>query len=190
MSFTLRLGSRRLRQTSHQEDRLIVRNKCVQPTASSVAIQAQVAPSLGAPVSSQTIRRYLAEGHLGSRCPFRVLPLTIDASFWSSATHEETELQRNGTRSSLATNPDSISAVMTIVCSCVETRGERLNPDFILQRHTAPTVGVMEWGVIAYNTWSPLVLICGTITTQRDVRNIHQTHVLPLMQRLPGAIFQ
>ncbi|GFW37644.1 transposable element Tcb2 transposase [Trichonephila clavipes] len=48
---------------------------CV-PTASSVAIQVQVAPSLGAPVSSRTIRRCLAEGHLGSRCPLRVLPLT------------------------------------------------------------------------------------------------------------------
>ncbi|GFU48902.1 transposable element Tcb2 transposase [Trichonephila clavipes] len=48
----------------------------VNPTASSVAIQAHVAPSLGAPVSSRTIRRHLAEGHFGSRCPLRVLPLT------------------------------------------------------------------------------------------------------------------
>ncbi|GFX24135.1 HTH_Tnp_Tc3_2 domain-containing protein [Trichonephila clavipes] len=42
------------------------RNARVQPTASSAAIQAQVAPSLEAPVSSRTIRRRLAEGHLGS----------------------------------------------------------------------------------------------------------------------------
>ncbi|GFV38896.1 transposable element Tcb2 transposase [Trichonephila clavipes] len=48
---------------------------CV-PTASSAAIQAQVAPSLGTPVSSQTIRKRLAEEHLGSRCPLRALPLT------------------------------------------------------------------------------------------------------------------
>ncbi|GFW22074.1 transposable element Tcb2 transposase [Trichonephila clavipes] len=45
---------------------------CPQQT-SLAAIQAQVAPSLGAPVSSRTIRRRLAEGHLG---PLRVLPLT------------------------------------------------------------------------------------------------------------------
>ncbi|GFT75642.1 HTH_Tnp_Tc3_2 domain-containing protein [Trichonephila clavipes] len=45
------------------------------PTDSSAAIQAQVAPSLGAPVSSQTIRKRLAEGHLGSQRPIRVLPL-------------------------------------------------------------------------------------------------------------------
>ncbi|GFU38301.1 transposable element Tcb2 transposase [Trichonephila clavipes] len=69
----------KLRTTStdqSREDRHIVINARVQPTASSAAIQAQVAPSLGAPVSSRTIRRCLAEGHLGSRRPFRVLHLT------------------------------------------------------------------------------------------------------------------
>ncbi|GFV46268.1 transposable element Tcb2 transposase [Trichonephila clavipes] len=66
MSCTRIPGSGRPRQTSRQEDRHIVRNSCVQPTASSAAIQAKVAPSLGSPVSSQTIRRRLAEGHLGS----------------------------------------------------------------------------------------------------------------------------
>ncbi|GFX99802.1 transposable element Tcb1 transposase [Trichonephila clavipes] len=50
--------------------------------------------------------------------------------------------------------------------------------------------GVTVWGVIAYNTRSPLVLIHGTITAQRYVHDIQQTHVLPLRQRLPGAIFQ
>ncbi|GFX50830.1 transposable element Tcb2 transposase [Trichonephila clavipes] len=75
MSFTRRPGSGRPQQTSRREDRHIVRNARVQPTASSAAIQAQVAPSLRAPVSSRTIRRRLAEVHLGSRCPLRVLPL-------------------------------------------------------------------------------------------------------------------
>ncbi|GFX63020.1 transposable element Tcb2 transposase [Trichonephila clavipes] len=50
------------------------RKKCT--TASYAAIQAQVAPSLGIPVSSRAIRRRLAKGHLGSRCPLRLLPLT------------------------------------------------------------------------------------------------------------------
>ncbi|GFY11082.1 HTH_Tnp_Tc3_2 domain-containing protein [Trichonephila clavipes] len=56
-----RPGSRRSRQTSREEDHHIIRNASVQPTASSAAIQAQVAPSLGAPVSSRTIRRGLTE---------------------------------------------------------------------------------------------------------------------------------
>ncbi|GFT76833.1 transposable element Tcb2 transposase [Trichonephila clavipes] len=52
ISFTRRPSSGRSRQTSPREDRQIVRNAHVQPTASSVTIQAQVAPSLGATVSS------------------------------------------------------------------------------------------------------------------------------------------
>ncbi|GFX73927.1 transposable element Tcb2 transposase [Trichonephila clavipes] len=68
-------------------------------------------------------------------------------------------------------------------------RGERFNPGFALQRHTAPTVGVMVWGAIANNTRSPLVLIRGTMRAQH-VHDILQPHVLPLMQRLPRAIFQ
>ncbi|GFU55618.1 transposable element Tcb2 transposase [Trichonephila clavipes] len=63
-------------KTSHREYRHIVRNVRVQPSASSATIQAQVAPSLGAPMSSRTIRRRLAEGHLGLWHPLRVLPLT------------------------------------------------------------------------------------------------------------------
>ncbi|GFV60669.1 transposable element Tcb2 transposase [Trichonephila clavipes] len=43
---------------------------------------------------------------------------------------------------------------------------------------------------IAYNTRSLLLLIRGTMTAQRYVHNILQPHVLPLMQRFPGAIFQ
>ncbi|GFX19479.1 transposable element Tcb2 transposase [Trichonephila clavipes] len=121
MSFTRRPGSGHPRRTSHPEDRHIVRNARVQPTASLAAIQAQAAPSLRVPVSSRTIRRRLAEGHLELRRPLRVLPL--------SPTHRRLRLewchargnwtvQWNGTRSSLVTNPDSMSAVMTIVFVC------------------------------------------------------------------------
>ncbi|GFW08242.1 transposable element Tcb2 transposase [Trichonephila clavipes] len=60
----------------------------------------------------------------------------------------------------------------------------------VLQRHIAPTAGVMVWGAIACNTKSFLVLIRGTMTAQGYVHDIQQPHVLPLMQRLPGAIFQ
>ncbi|GFX70843.1 transposable element Tcb2 transposase [Trichonephila clavipes] len=76
MPFTRRPGSGHPRQTSRREDRHIVRNARVQPTASLAVIQAQVALSLGISVTSRTIRRRLAEGHLGSRCPLRVLSLT------------------------------------------------------------------------------------------------------------------
>ncbi|GFW47351.1 transposable element Tcb1 transposase [Trichonephila clavipes] len=155
MSFTRRPGSRLPRQTSRREDLHIVRNARVQSTALSAAIQAQVAPSLGAPVSSRTIRRRLAKGHLGSR---------DESRFNLSNDNNRVRVWR--------------------------PRGERLNPTFTLQRHTAPTAGVTVWGAIALNTQSPLVWIRGTTTAQRYVHDILQPHVLPLMQRLLGAIFQ
>ncbi|GFV72012.1 transposable element Tcb2 transposase [Trichonephila clavipes] len=142
-------------QTSCREDHHIVRNACVQPTSSSAAIQAQVVPLLGAPVSSRTIRSQLAEGHLGSWCPLRVLPLT--------PIHRRLCLERN----------DGIRVHVW------RPRGEHLNPAFALQRHTAPTDGVMLWGAIAYNnTRSSLVLIRGIMSAQRYVHDILQPHVL------------
>ncbi|GFV70019.1 HTH_Tnp_Tc3_2 domain-containing protein [Trichonephila clavipes] len=89
MLFTQRPGTRHPRYTSCREDGHIIRNARVLPIVSSAAIQVQVVPSLDAPVSSRTIRRRLAEGHLGSRSPLRVLPFTqpIDASIWSGSVH-------------------------------------------------------------------------------------------------------
>ncbi|GFW14276.1 transposable element Tcb2 transposase [Trichonephila clavipes] len=157
MSFTGRQGSGRPRLTSRREDCRIVRNALVQPTASSSTIQAYVAPSLGAPVSSRTLRRRLSEGHLGSRRPLRVLPLT--------PTHRRLRLKwcrARGNWTAEEWNQIVFSDEFRFNLSsddhrvCVwRPRGERLNPAFVLQRHTAPTAGVMVWGAIAYNTRSP-----------------------------------
>ncbi|GFV44402.1 transposable element Tcb2 transposase [Trichonephila clavipes] len=170
MSFTQRPGSGCPRQTSRREDRHIVRNARVQPTASSAALQAQVAPSLGAPVSSQTIRRRLAEGHLGSA-----------RENWTTAEWDQVVFNDDS-----RFNPSSDDNRVRVW----RPRGECLNPAFALQRHIAPTAGVILWGAIAYNTRPPIVLIRGTMTAQRNVHDIMKPHVLPLMQRLLGAIFQ
>ncbi|GFU60892.1 transposable element Tcb2 transposase [Trichonephila clavipes] len=137
MSFTRRPGSRRPQQTSRQEDRKIVRNSRVQTTASSAAIQAQaqVAPSLGAPVSSGTIRRCLPEGHLGSRRPLCVLPLT--------PTHRLLRLEwcrARGIWTAAEWNQFLFSDESRFNLSCDNNHvrvcrpcGERLNPAFALQ---------------------------------------------------------
>ncbi|GFX95279.1 transposable element Tcb2 transposase [Trichonephila clavipes] len=118
MSFTRIQGSGCPRQTSDREDRHMVRNVRLQPSASSDAIKAQVESSLGTPMSSQTIRRHLDEGHLGSRHPLRLLLLT--------PTHQRLHLEwccarRNWTAAvwnQVVFSDESrfISAVMTIVC--------------------------------------------------------------------------
>ncbi|GFV74459.1 uncharacterized protein TNCV_5129011 [Trichonephila clavipes] len=58
----------------------------------------------------------------------------------SGAACEETGMQRNGTRSSLASDPDSTSTVMAIVFRVWRPRGERLNPAFALQRLPDPQI--------------------------------------------------
>ncbi|GFX02838.1 hypothetical protein TNCV_4438201 [Trichonephila clavipes] len=75
----------------------------------------------------------------------------IDASVWSGAAEWNRVVFNDESRLT--------SVVMTIVYACGD-----LNPTSALQRHTAPTAGVMVWGVIAYDTGSPLVLIRGTMT--------------------------
>ncbi|GFV69017.1 HTH_Tnp_Tc3_2 domain-containing protein [Trichonephila clavipes] len=80
MSFPQRPGSGHPRQINRREDRRIVRNASVQSTASSASVQAQVTPSLGAPVSSRTIRRHLAEGHFGIAAPITCAALDAHPS--------------------------------------------------------------------------------------------------------------
>ncbi|GFW21425.1 regulator of G-protein signaling 3 [Trichonephila clavipes] len=104
-----------------------------------------VAPSLGAPVSSRSIRRRLSESHLGSRRPLLVLPFThIHRRLcleWCRARGNWTAAERNQvvfsdeSRFNLSSNDNRVR-----VC---RPRGERLNPAFALQRHTAPTADVM-----------------------------------------------
>ncbi|GFU41301.1 transposable element Tcb2 transposase [Trichonephila clavipes] len=150
ISFTRRPGSGCPRLTSKREDRHIVRNARVQPTASSV----QVAPSIGTPVSSRTMRRHLAEGHLGSQRSLRLLPLSPTHRCllleWCHARENWTAAEWNQfvfsdeSRFSLSSEDNRVRVW--------RPRGERLNPAFASYHHTAPTAGVMVWGAIDNNT--------------------------------------
>ncbi|GFY18304.1 transposable element Tcb1 transposase [Trichonephila clavipes] len=96
---------------------------------------AQVAPSLGAPVSSRTIPTRLAEGHLGSRRPLRVLLLTPTHRHlrleWCHARGNWTEEEGNQvvisdeSRFYLSSDGNRVREW--------RPRGERLNPTFVLQ---------------------------------------------------------
>ncbi|GFW14598.1 transposable element Tcb2 transposase [Trichonephila clavipes] len=112
-------------------------SNCV-PTASSAAIRAQVATLLGTPVSSRTIRKRLAEGHLGSWHPLRKLLLT--------PTHQSLRLE------SCCARGNWIAADWNQIIFSDESRfrlssddnfvrvwrprGEFLNYVFVLQRHS------------------------------------------------------
>ncbi|GFX19133.1 transposable element Tcb2 transposase [Trichonephila clavipes] len=68
--------------------------------------------------------------------------------------------------------------------------GERYNPPLTVLHHTTRTAGVMVWGLIAYDSWSTLIVMCGTLTGQRYVDDILRPHVGTFLNGLPGAIFQ
>ncbi|GFW71233.1 uncharacterized protein TNCV_536511 [Trichonephila clavipes] len=180
-SFARRPGSGRPRQTSYREDRHIVRNARLQPTGSPAAIQALVAPSLGSlyflePYEVAWLKDVWDRGAHDVCCPLRP---PIDASIWRGAGYED-GLQRNGTRSSLATNPDSISAVMTIVFAC----GDPVVNASILPLRDILVPQLCDGMGCHYlqYTVTPSIDPWHHMTAQWFVRYILQPHVLPLMQ--------
>ncbi|GFU52381.1 transposable element Tcb1 transposase [Trichonephila clavipes] len=121
-------------------------------------------PGSGRP--RQTTRREYCP--IESRRPLRVLPLKPTQRHlrleWCHARENWTAAEWNQivfsdeSRFNLSSDDNRIRVS--------RPRGERFNSVFALQRHTAPIAGVMVWGAIAYNTRSPLVLICCTMTAQ------------------------
>ncbi|GFX84552.1 transposable element Tcb2 transposase [Trichonephila clavipes] len=68
--------------------------------------------------------------------------------------------------------------------------GELYNSPHTVLRHTASTAGAMVWVAIAYDSRSTLIVMRGTVTSQRYVDDILPPHVGPFLNGLPGAIFQ
>ncbi|GFY35791.1 transposable element Tcb1 transposase [Trichonephila clavipes] len=68
------------------------------------------------------------------------------------------------------------------------TIGSYLAEGYLVSRHPLP--GVMVWSAIAYDARSPPLLIHCTLAAYWYVPDILHPHVLLLMARLQGAIFQ
>ncbi|GFT57599.1 uncharacterized protein TNCV_3137121 [Trichonephila clavipes] len=59
--------------------------------------------------------------------------------------------------------------------------GQRSDPAFIVERHTAISQGVTVWGAISWDTRSSLVILQGTLTARRYVDDILTPIVLPML---------
>ncbi|GFY00315.1 transposable element Tcb2 transposase [Trichonephila clavipes] len=68
--------------------------------------------------------------------------------------------------------------------------GQRSDPAFIVERHTAISQSVTVWGAISWDTRSSLVVLQGTLTACRYVDDILTPIVLPMLSSRPGAIYQ
>ncbi|GFW72237.1 HTH_Tnp_Tc3_2 domain-containing protein [Trichonephila clavipes] len=68
--------------------------------------------------------------------------------------------------------------------------GQRSDPAFIVERHTAISQGVTVWGAISWDTRSSLVVLQGTLTARRYVDDTLTPIVLLMLSSRPGAIYQ
>ncbi|KFM77750.1 Transcription initiation factor TFIID subunit 5, partial [Stegodyphus mimosarum] len=68
--------------------------------------------------------------------------------------------------------------------------GQRSQSAFVLQRHTAITLGVMVWGTISYDSRTSLVILRTSLTARGYVDTILRPVALPFMARHARAIFQ
>ncbi|GFV60302.1 transposable element Tcb1 transposase [Trichonephila clavipes] len=142
--------------------------------------------------SRETIRRRLTEVGLRSRRPLRRLPLTphhrqCRLDFCQPrATWSVTDWRRvifsDESRFSLSAD-DHRTRVW-------RRTGQRSDPAFIVERHTAISQGVTVWGAISWDTRSSLVVFQGTWTARRYVDDILTPIVLPMLSSSPGALYQ
>ncbi|GFU99965.1 HTH_Tnp_Tc3_2 domain-containing protein [Trichonephila clavipes] len=175
-----------------REDRAIRRVATSAPTTSLASIQRHLPPSRHPVPSRETIRRRLTEVGLRSRRPLRRLPLTphhrqcrLDfcrpRATWS-VTDWRRVIFSDESRFSLSAD-DHRTRVW-------RRTGQRSDPAFIVERHTAISQGVTVWGAISWDTRSSLVVLQGTLTARRYVDDILTPIVLPMLSSRPGAIYQ
>ncbi|GFU91579.1 transposable element Tcb1 transposase [Trichonephila clavipes] len=155
-------GSGANRKTTRREDRRIVRQALVDPTATRSTIRADI----GVAIVPQTTSRHLAEANLKSKRPFCALPLTPE--------HRQLRLQWCQARSMW-----NITDWQKVMFSD-ESR-------FVLETDDNC---VQMWRHPAYDSRSTLIAMLGTLKGQRYVYDILRPCVGPFLNGLPGAIFQ
>ncbi|GFS88587.1 transposable element Tcb2 transposase [Trichonephila clavipes] len=166
-------GSGRPRNTNDREDRAIRRVATSAPTTSLASIQRHLPPSRHPVPSRETIRRRLTEAVSTGFCRPRA---TWSVTDWRRVIFSDES------RFSLSAD-DHRTRVW-------RRTGQRSDPAFIVERHTAISQGVTVWGAICWDTRSSLVVLQGTLTARRYVDDILTPIVLPMLSSRPGAIYQ
>ncbi|GFX96114.1 hypothetical protein TNCV_2290041 [Trichonephila clavipes] len=89
----------------------------------------------------------------------------------------------------LATNLAS-NCVLTIIEDVSGDAQDGVPMLLSLLHATGPQPGVMAWGDISFDSQPPMVIIRGTLTTQRCVNDILRTVLLPFLLQYLDRIFQ
>ncbi|UYV73514.1 hypothetical protein LAZ67_10003899 [Cordylochernes scorpioides] len=179
------------RVTSARVDRRILRQAVAAPQATCTAILQHVQDTLDHSISTRTISRRLVANGLHSCRPLRRLPLTPPnrrqrlewcraRSTWMTEWHRV--VFSDESRFCLSSDSRRVRVW--------RRRGERSNPEAIVERPTVRQRGIMVWGAIAYDSRSPLLRIQGTMTAQRYVDDVLRPVTLPYLQGVPNALYQ
>ncbi|GFV97125.1 transposable element Tcb2 transposase [Trichonephila clavipes] len=165
-------GSGRPRNTNDREDRAIRRVATSAPTTSLASIQRHLPPFQ----TSSAIKRNHKE--TTDRMSTGFLPTSGNLS----VTDWRRVIFSDESRFSLSAD-DHRTRVW-------RRTGQRSDPAFIVERHTAISQGVTVWGAVSWDTRSSLVVLQGTLTARRYVDDILTPIVLPMLSSRPGAIYQ
>ncbi|GFU82354.1 transposable element Tcb1 transposase [Trichonephila clavipes] len=68
--------------------------------------------------------------------------------------------------------------------------GARMMNNCVMHRHTGTAPGIMLWSGIGYHTRTLLVLICGTLNSERYIYEVLEPVVLPYLQGWGTVTFQ
>ncbi|GFY36085.1 transposable element Tcb2 transposase [Trichonephila clavipes] len=173
------------RKTTNREDQRIVWQALVDPTVTRSTIRVDV----GVAIVPQTISRQIL--YPSALSGHSLLQRNIGNCVYSGAKPDECGMPQIGKRFCLVMNTSLFWGQMMTVYGCGGSLVSGTIPlAHTVQRHTAHTAGVIVWGVIAYDNWSTLIVMLGTLTGQHYVDDILRPHVGPFLNDLPGAIFQ
>ncbi|GFV79016.1 transposable element Tc1 transposase [Trichonephila clavipes] len=180
-------GSRATRKTTKREDRRIVREALVDPTITRSTIRADVRVA----IVPQTISRQLAEANLKSKSPFRAFPLKPEhlqlrlqwcqARSMGDVTDWQKVVLSDESRFVLGTDDNRVRVL--------RRPGEGYNSPHCSTSH-CPHSWCNGLGKHGYDSRSTLIVMRETLTGQRYVDNILRPHVGPILNGLPGTIFQ
>jgi transposase len=183
------------RVTTPRQDRAIRRSHLQDRFQTAAATARATQGQHGRPISRQTVRRRLLDGHLHCRRPY-VGPVLTQR-------HRQARRTWAANGAFLGRHPwrDVIFSDESRFCvghndgrgRVYRRRGERFQDACIRERDRFGGPSVMVWGAITRDFRSPLVVINGNITAQRYIHNVLQPTLLPFLAQHGGPnrfIFQ
>ncbi|KAK2577931.1 hypothetical protein KPH14_000956 [Odynerus spinipes] len=177
--------------TSVREDKQLIRASISSCESSAATLAQQWAPAAARGVSVRTVCCRVQSVGLIARRTLQRLRLTTrhrrERLKWS---HAQQDWRAEWQLIVFSNEPRFCVETGDARISIRRRRGERLAKTCVQPRHWHRQRGVMAWGAIAYEGWSCLLCVQGTLRSVRYITEVLQPVVVPLIRRLGGTTFQ